>query len=346
MIQSDTSRSREVVIPGTLIKGDRVRPNPWNYDVQSWFLQDCTYERKLSSTRTASYSGPSQFSSIGASFEPPSLSREIDNAFNDALSSFNEKVNGTLNVTVDLIQAKQTAGLFNATNRLVQTARTFRRSIKDPKKWRQVTRRVGSMWLEWQYGWYPTIKTIHGLIDEMGGDGGNWVRPIRTGSSKTIRHPNSTNLNIFGLPHECHVNMNTSIRLSMCGKVKLTGSDQRQVASTNPAVIAWELLPLSFVVDWLVDIGGYLSNMEAASNNAASWQFGHYSVTTKTEGKVWTMDTAGTYSSFQAAMEYKRIKFVRRVLDSYPTPTPPRLNVDLGANRMLSAAALLSQLLR
>lgn len=36
-----------------------------------------------------------------------------------------------------------------------------------------------------------------------------------------------------------------------------------QLSLTNPLEVAWELVPFSFVVDWMLPIGDYLSNMSA-----------------------------------------------------------------------------------
>lgn len=337
-------KKRSVVQPGAIIRGDKVRPNPWNYSLQSWTMGDCRYTRQTQSDVTASYSGPT-----GASLFtvlPDHFGRQMDICYNNALTKFNEKVNGTLNLTVDVIQASQTAGMVNAANRLVEHARKLKRFLKDPRHWRDFARQTGSVYLEWQYGWYPAVQTIYGMLDQLGGDGGSWVRPIRTGNVQRCTLPTQIPVSTFGLTHMYTVTGKADIRCSLWGRVKLSGSDPQKVASLNPAVIAWELLPLSFVADWVIDIGSYLSNMEAASKNAPQWDYGYYSITSKVEANCTTTDTAGVYREFFGSFGTSYTSMSRILLPQYPTPRPPQVDINLGANRMLAAGSLLSQLLK
>jgi hypothetical protein len=36
-----------------------------------------------------------------------------------------------------------------------------------------------------------------------------------------------------------------------------------QLGITNPALLVWELIPYSFVIDWLIPVGDFLSSLDA-----------------------------------------------------------------------------------
>lgn len=118
---------------------------------------------------------------------------------------------------------------------------------------------------------------------------------------------------------------------------------------TNPVGIAWELVPLSFVVDYFFNIGGYLASIE--SSYAAGLSFlGGYSTSTSRLATVTTPATAATYSGDAYVRKtytqsltgmYVESCCDRQVLTSFPGPRLPAINLDLGSSQLLSLAALL-----
>lgn len=334
----------EKVIPGALIKGDKVRPNPWNYSLETIDRGAGNYTRTPTASALYSYVGPADMATTAV--QADNLGREIDICHNEALSNFNEKVRGTLDVSVDMAQGAQTAGMFNKAKQVIELTRKFKRRAASPWKWREIASTSGSLWLEWQYGWMPLVSSIHGMLEQMGGDNQGWVKPIRTGNSRSVKLPPTVNKNIFGLNHLWTVGGNTDIRTSICGKVQLAGISPASVSSLNPVSIAWELLPYSFVVDWFYSVGDYIRNVETASLYAPNWMYGHATTSVKTEATLTTRDLQGIYKTFDFTVGYRYVSVSRQVLDEYPSPRPPHLQIDLGSSQMLNAAALLSQLLK
>ena len=55
-----------------------------------------------------------------------------------------------------------------------------------------------------------------------------------------------------------------------------------QIGLTNPALLAWDVLPFSFVVDWFLPLGGYLSSLDSM----LGIQFKHTVVATKYEAEI------------------------------------------------------------
>jgi len=121
-------------------------------------------------------------------------------------------------------------------------------------------------------------------------------------------------------------------------------------SSLNPVAIGWELVPYSFVVDWFIDVGSYLRDLETYWLFNSIFRGGYKS--TLFRGQL--SGTCG-YSDFFAAnyftavkaiaatRNHKKTQFNRVLLSSYPCPNLPRVNTDLSSGRLLTAAALLAQ---
>jgi hypothetical protein len=119
--------------------------------------------------------------------------------------------------------------------------------------------------------------------------------------------------------------------------------------------LGWELIPYSFVVDWFIDVGSYLRNLETALLFGTIFKSGFvselYAVdlvddylpsflinTKQTDTATWWLLTKAT-----SRRRYR--EFYRTKLTSYPFPRKPTFKVDLGSQRLLSAASLLRQIL-
>jgi hypothetical protein len=120
--------------------------------------------------------------------------------------------------------------------------------------------------------------------------------------------------------------------------------------SLNPASIGWELLPWSFVADWVVDVGGYLRNLENAWLYGSAFAGGYSTETilARTFGKFsYSYGSSGSLIVCEADGGYQEYIYKRRqVLTGIPIPRVPRVDIQLGAQRLLASAALLSQFLK
>jgi hypothetical protein len=120
--------------------------------------------------------------------------------------------------------------------------------------------------------------------------------------------------------------------------------------SLNPASIAWELTPYSFVVDWFVDFGGYMRSLESAMLMHSSFVDGFFSYSALNETHTWAnmvqhpSPEVNTFWSIQGRFYAKYFKRERMV--TVPIPRPPVFNANLGSTRLLNAAALMSEHMR
>ena len=127
---------------------------------------------------------------------------------------------------------------------------------------------------------------------------------------------------------------------------KLINTDAHNLAATgfsNPLNLGWELVPFSFVVDWFVGIGNYLSSLDATLGLAfekGCKTTAERSASTKTT----TWRSTYSYTSFSGSVVSTRSDFAlkREVLQDFPAPSKPVLKGwNLGIQNYLTAAALL-----
>jgi len=108
----------------------------------------------------------------------------------------------------------------------------------------------------------------------------------------------------------------------------------------NPAEIAWELVPFSFVIDWGIPIGDYLSSLDALSSVTA------ISGTLTTKTTCYGVGVGPINDGFdvtkQGFSSYKSHE--RQVLTSIPMSELPEWSPSMGLRRMTHALSLLTSL--
>lgn len=374
---------RELRCPTTIVYGDRVAPNPWSYTkTELYYLQGSLLDSGPSLTTTTSgILGPPEVNH-------PNVSSYSHEARAKALEKLNEKVRGSLDLATSLAESGQTVKMLNLVERLSSalqhTRRSYLREIwagHRSRKWRRqlprflkrwqrglkttfgrdyaplpvkpgLVSRVSSAgangWLEFTYGWKPLMSDIYGVASNVVGH----VRKYLTFFSamgKQVINENDVVAGPSGHAGRCKVSGFASCRYGLT----LTpnhDSGLQTWTSLNPLSVAYELLPYSFVLDWIIDIGGYLRNLETALLYSVSFVRGYMSTLwTYTSASTFTSNTrkwGGYTSTLIGQCSYSATKFDRVVLSGYPFPQPPRFNTDLGSSRLLSTASLLRQRLK
>jgi hypothetical protein len=113
---------------------------------------------------------------------------------------------------------------------------------------------------------------------------------------------------------------------------------------TNPLLVAWELVPFSFVVDWFLPIGNYLESLDSLLGYETA-----YTSTSTFQVVEWT--DVGKSASFSGGRYIKNIwvgtkkvtKLVRTTSSGVPIPHPPFLKDGRSLGHMANGLALLSQ---
>lgn len=137
---------------------------------------------------------------------------------------------------------------------------------------RVINKRVSDSWLQLQYGWLPLISDATSaaelLAQTMVG------RPIRQTVKSQVKDSwterttgawtwdSTPNLSSMTYYHDVQIQA-----VARTGYViDITNANLATLAQTgltDPLLLAWELLPYSFVVDWFYQIGDYLSALTA-----------------------------------------------------------------------------------
>lgn len=125
------------------------------------------------------------------------------------------------------------------------------------------TKEVPSRWLELQYGWLPLLGDVYALSTSMFRDPIISVRKTRIYPfSKAYTASWSEGIGSYSMAAtiegKLRVTHYVGIRLKNTGIVTADN-----LGLLNPFDVLWEATPWSFVVDWFLPVGDYLSSLTA-----------------------------------------------------------------------------------
>lgn len=307
--------------------GNHHTPNP-NYWQKARYLQMSGQQGTVSQQSGTVNTGPSPY--------PPQSTLTCDfgtAAYNQALERMFGHLRGDLDVTVSMAEAGQVAGMLRSAGRLADYVRSIRRF-----EW-------AHRWLEYQYGWRPLVQDLYGLAKKVQ-EAAPAAMVIRArGSDRQSKHSDVASPTGIGRRVRDEV-LSQRAEFVVYFQIKPTVLTQMAgYGSLNPVSIAWELLPYSFVADWVIDIGGYLRLLETSMLYASMFKSGYQTLGARLDcvdrihGSVTNPDGSTSFNELNgyASQRQKR----RYVLSSMPLPRPPRFRANLGSERLVSLGALL-----
>ncbi len=205
------------------------------------------------------------------------------------------------------------------------------------------------VFLEYQYGWRPLLQDIYGAAELLAQQAMKNRPVIATGTA------NDNNIfddversSQYNYLTTTQTKGNARTRSKAVAKFAINDKCLSMMQSTglsNPALVAWELMPYSFVVDWLWPIGSYLENLSASQGLTFAGGF---------QTTVQDYDlTASVSQSFRngysgyayGALNQKGASIRRGRLDSFPVPNFPSIKnpFDLNLKQVAVSLALISQ---
>jgi hypothetical protein len=199
------------------------------------------------------------------------------NLYNTALIKARLKMKRSdINLGQAFAEADMTARLLGDTAiRLAQAYRALRKG-----RWKEAMRRLGvtpsrkpngsnsvKQWLELQYGWKPLLSDIYGATEALTRRPQDHWLVTGKGSAKekleqTALYNNSPTVLSHAQKVELKGMQGCFVRIDAAPANELLQSFT-SLGLTNPLLIAWELVPFSFVVDWGFKVGDYLSSLDA-----------------------------------------------------------------------------------
>lgn len=164
---------------------------------------------------------------------------------------------------------------------------------------RKVPKSVGGLanaWLEGRYSWRPLIYDIEDMqaalenlkdkrkrLTEKAGTSQTWVE-----TSSQVAHEGSTTYN------EVHTRTTVSTEIGVGGVIACDYG--LNTFRFNLPITAWELMPWSFIIDWIVNVGQSLEAMSFLTLSSASTAAGRRYVHIRKSTERWYVYTVDGYS--------------------------------------------------
>lgn len=189
-------------------------------------------------------------------------------------------------------------------------------------------------WLEYQYGWRPLFHDLSDAYSLLRATFEKYMMNIYAKSSTKHEHSNHVvqeHDNSYTVKEKCLVRIDALVE---CERIRAAS----QVGLLNPLLIAWELVPFSFVLDWFTPIGNVLE--AASASNGLIFHGGSYSQTL--EGSHTISRNLAWDSHYVEAGLCKVEKFGTRrvVIGDFPIPLPYFRERPFNTARVANAAAL------
>ena len=213
-------------------------------------------------------------------------------------------------------------------------------------------RRLANHWIEFQYGWKPLLQDAYGAAELLARhiSDDSWHHAVHSSGKAEDKSYSSSVAS--GLRTNALTVRNTKCR--MAARYRMNSAARATLSATgisNPALLAWELLPWSFAVDWFVPVGNYLESLMAF--DGFDLIDGCLSNTSTTKYQQDTYGTNTVYQSIYKAVTttswsagYFICTYTRAPIYSWPSAVLPTFKNPLGGEplqRLTTALALLTQ---
>lgn len=211
--------------------------------------------------------------------------------------------------------------------KLVALKRNFLKEMR--KSWKRNDHKiVQQRWLEYRYGWLPTLSDINNLINKPLGLPGAICQGQAFGRYVSSGHREGD----WEFDQNGYISARVQALLIPRDPFMKSAS---QYGIANPLLVAWEMVPYSFAVDWMFNVGGYLEHLGALNgleriNPTYTWRHTFHQ---QAYAKARPTLTSG-YSSYKGSFGERKLG-----TPTYPNPLIPNNGMNL--YRFFDAAALL-----
>jgi len=121
-------------------------------------------------------------------------------------------------------------------------------------------KRASDLWLEYWFGWSPLVSDLYSCIDILQSPVPQLIK-VRVYTNRGVQPMVTTDARFMTWSHRelC----GARFRTHMGARVRVSNPNlwrANQLGLINPAAIAWELIPFSFVVDWFSTVGQVINS--------------------------------------------------------------------------------------
>lgn len=283
-----------------------------------------------------------------------------DALYDRAFAKVFDQLRGDSEVVVDLLESAATLRMLRSTAKFVDGIGTIL-SIVGHKVHRSGHRGQRALdyatqkWLEYRYGWTPLVNSVYSAFDNLSRWQANEIRLIVARSGSFSKESGLVKVTTQGYgPYDVAQTKTMRERMLISYAFDVGGMSRiGDWTSLNPATIAWELLPFSFVADWFFSIGDSLRNLEnwwlyrsrfhSGFDTYCTLGYAHRKMDTYKLFEPGEKGYNDWYTSEEINAEgYLLRKTKQRVVrTALPAPRGPRFRLRMGTEKCLDAAALL-----
>lgn len=251
----------------------------------------------------------------------------------EALATARQTSSMIVNAAADILQLyKDTRNgklAWKMRNLNVKQVRSFVKSGK-------LAKTAANRWLEFHYGWKPLASDIHGAYELLNSLFDKNPALLVNGSgvatlehrSQGLRHRTYPNIGLLLTSEallECRVEITARIKDSDYDRTKRT---LNRLGLLNPASLAWELIPFSFVLDWFIPVGSMLQMMSdpvglTFQGGTETYRYGRVSEATVAADSDPSNDKITTQFRYYGTDRYKLTGFPRPTLSIRPFYSGP-----------------------
>lgn len=242
-----------------------------------------------------------------------------------------------VNIAVSYAEAAKTSDMiYDTAKRIDRAYRAFRRG-----NFREVARQLNlspktihNNWLAYKYGWTPLLLEVKGAAEFFAQQ--HVGRPprftVKSHQASNFDYTRNRSYVPYGGNTANYATVET-LKGHIVHRRKMwlevtspNASALQQLGITNPALIAWELVPYSFVFDWFISVGSWLEGLtalqgltvrKAMKSNLTEFDISYGVPTTSAVQSGWTY-TNNAWQTSCVLRQYGRSSFVPSTFDIYP----------------------------
>jgi hypothetical protein len=117
-------------------------------------------------------------------------------------------------------------------------------------------KQASNLWLEWHFGIDPLLGDIYDACKVLEGPSRTQTSHASSAYRNQIRYPTGSWDGYVSVSYQRSIRVQGTIRIDN-PNLHLAS----QMGLINPLSIAWELVPFSFIIDWFLPVGNFLSNL-------------------------------------------------------------------------------------
>lgn len=244
----------------------------------------------------------------GSEYTIPLMNEALEKAY----SRFKDKIYGEMSeLGVNLAERRQAVDMI--VNRATSLFLAFR-ALKQ-RKWKKVlsllnisgykgrrwryAHNASAAWLELHFGWVPFLNDIYNATMILQSDYGPPRAVKASGKAQGEKLIWSSSSYLTNVTFRCRVGMGATVTVDNPNLHRATA-----LGLVNPASIAWELIPFSFLIDWFVPIGNFLNSWSDFSG--LSFGNAYTSYTRLGEGTMLTFSSDTRCETYGSAVNYSR----------------------------------------